>query len=105
MGIRDDLKASRSIKRIIGQDINHPDRYSSETRHMIVFDVSTEGYPAGTVGERVRVFLSDDGYERAINSEQEGKLTIVRHYYVRNGNLTFIPHRASRANIQMQMEL
>ena len=34
-----------------------------DTRHMIIFDVLTWKSPVGDKGERLRLFLSDKGYE------------------------------------------
>ena len=44
-------------------------RFAEDTRHMIIFDVLTNDSPVGWKGERTRLFLSDTGYEKALDSQ------------------------------------
>ena len=46
-----------------GHGILALERFMDETRHMIIFDVLTWEAPVGDKGERLRLFLSDEGYE------------------------------------------
>lgn len=41
---------------------------------MIIFDVLTNDSPVGWKGERTRLFLSDTGYEKALDSQEKGRL-------------------------------
>jgi len=65
-------------------------RFRTETRHMIVFGVITDECPVGFSGERICIFLSDEGYESAVNSEKRGEMTIWKHYSVRKGDLKLV---------------
>ena len=59
------------------------------TRHMIIFDVLTNDSPVGWKGERTRLFLSDTGYEKALDSQAKGQIKILSHAKVRQGNLHY----------------
>ena len=56
------------------------------------FDVLTDGSPVGWKGERTRLFLSDIGYEKALDSQAKGQIKILSHAKVRNGDL-FYDHK------------
>ena len=67
-------------------------RFAENARHMIMFDVRTHGSPVGWKGERTRLFLSDIGYEKALDSQANGQIKILSHAKVRNGDL-FYDHK------------
>ena len=60
--------------------------------HMVIFDVLTDDSPVGWKGERTRLFLSDIGYEKALDSQAKGQIKILSHAKVRNGDL-FYDHK------------
>jgi len=76
-------------KKITGQDIMALERFAEDTRHMIVYDVLTWDCPVGDKGERVRIFLTDEGYAKARESEGRGEMKIVRHARVRRGDIFY----------------
>ena len=43
----------------------------------------------GWKGERTRLFLSDTGYEKALDSQEKGQIKILSHAKVRQGNLHY----------------
>ena len=45
--------------------------------------------PVGWKGERTRLFLSDTGYEKALDSQEKGQIKILSHAKVRQGNLHY----------------
>ena len=55
--------------------------------YMIIFDVLTHDSPVGWKGERTRLFLSEIGYEKALDSQAKGQIKILSHAKVRNGDL------------------
>ena len=63
-------------------------RFAEDTRHMIIFDVLTNDSPVGWKGERTRLFLSDTGYEKALDSQAK-QIKILSHAKVRQGNLHY----------------
>jgi len=105
MSIRNRLSKERQIRAIGGHGVMHSQRFAEDTRHMIVFDVLTDESEVGTNGNRMRAFLSDDGYERAERIEGRGDIVIIRRYRVSKGDLTYIPHKTNRENKQMEMEM
>ena len=54
-----------------GHDILALERFMDDTRHMIIFDVLTWKSPVGDKGERLRLFLSDKGYAKAQEAENQ----------------------------------
>lgn len=60
--IRAGLQETGRGQEITGHDIMDIARFSEDTRHMIIFDVLTWKCPVGDKGERVRIFLTDEGY-------------------------------------------
>ena len=90
MSIKEQLKATpgRGIQ-ITGADIMDIQRFAEDTRHMIIFDVLTWDCPVGDKGERVRIFLTDEGYQKAIESEGRDEMKIIRHARVRKGDVFY----------------
>lgn len=82
-------QAGRGGKEIIGHDLMDIARFSESTEHMIIFDVITSAGPVGDVGERVRIFATDAGYQNALQSQQRGEMKIIRHARVKRGELYF----------------
>ena len=90
MSIKEQLRAtSERNKEVTGQELMDTARFMENTRHMIVFDVLKWECPVGDKGKRIRIFLSDDGYKQAIESEERGELKIVRHASICKGKLFF----------------
>jgi len=89
MSIKNDLRQTGNDRKITGQDIDALERFAEDTRHMIVFDVITWDCPVGEKGERVRIFLTDEGYTKALESEGRGEMKIVRHARVRKGDIFY----------------
>jgi hypothetical protein len=88
MSIKADLQRPPETGRpIIGQEIDAPERFAPDTRHMVLFDVITEDDPAGDGGGRVRVFLTDEGYGQTLDAQERGELRIVHHVRVNRGFL------------------
>ena len=47
-----------------GHDYMDLARFDENTRHMIIFHVLTHDSPVGDKGDRMRLFLSDKGYQK-----------------------------------------
>ena len=89
MSIKTELQQPGRGREITGHDIMALERFAEDTRHMIVFDVLTWDCPVGDKNERVRIFLTDEGYKQALESEGRGEMKIVRHARVRKGDLFY----------------
>lgn len=70
-----------------GHDILALERFMDETRHMILFDVLSWEAPVGDKGERLRLFLSDEGYEKVQASEKRGEIKIRKHAAIIEGHI------------------
>lgn len=77
---------SNNIK---GHDILALERYMDTTQHMIEFDVLRTDSPVGNRGERLRQFLSDAGYAKALGCQKCKQIKIRRHAFVIEGNLIY----------------
>ena len=85
--IRQRLAMAKAQELIIrGHDLSGKERFLPETRHMIVLDVRRDCF-VGLKGERFRFYLSDTGYQKAKQSEQEGEIKIKSHAVVVAGEL------------------
>ena len=78
MSIKRQLQQPGRGKKITRQDIMDIARFAEDTRHMIVFDILTWDCPVGDKGERIRIFLTDEGYTKALESEGRGEMKIIR---------------------------
>lgn len=72
-----------------GHDYMDLARFDENTRHMIIMDVLTLEAQVGDKGDRMRLFLSDKGYEKALEDEIKGNIKIITHADVRAGRLHY----------------
>lgn len=70
-----------------GHDILAVERYMDATRHMIIFDVLARDSPQGEPGDRLRRFLTDEGYRDAQASEERGEIKIRTHAAIIEGHI------------------
>jgi hypothetical protein len=72
---------------VYGHDLLALERFADTTRHMIEFDVLSWESPVGDKGRRERIFLTDEGYAKARESEKRGEIKIRKHARVIEGHL------------------
>lgn len=72
-----------------GHDYMDLARFDENTRHMIIFHVLTHDSPVGDKGDRMRLFLSDKGFRKALENEKCGNIRILSHAKVVRGNLLY----------------
>ena len=70
-----------------GHDVLALERFMDATRHMIIFDVLDHRSPVGDKGERLRLFLSDEGYAKAQAAQERGYIRIKKHAAVIEGHI------------------
>lgn len=58
------------------------ERFAPDTRHMIVFDVLSGDSPVGWKGERMRLFLTEQGYQKSLDNQNKGHIKIRNHALV-----------------------
>ena len=62
-----------------GHDIMALERFADDTRHMIVFDVVSGDSDLGDPGDRMRLFLTDEGYRKLQGEQDRGNVKIRKH--------------------------
>ena len=75
--------------KLAGHDIMALERFDPDTRHMIVFDVLSHESPMGWKGEKMRLFLTDAGYSKALENQEKGHIKIRSHAKVLSGDLHY----------------
>ena len=83
--LMEEMRLKAGAQNYHGHEYMDLQRFAEDTRHMIIFDVLTNDSPVGWKGERTRLFLSDTGYEKALDSQEKGQIKILSHAKVRQG--------------------
>ena len=85
----EEMRIKAGAQNYHGHDYMDLARFAEDTRHMIIFDVLTRDSPIGWKGERTRVFLTEEGYRKCLNHQENGHIKILSHAKVRNGDLFY----------------
>ncbi|MDD3253017.1 MAG: DUF5720 family protein [Lachnospiraceae bacterium] len=85
----EEMRIQAGAQNYSGHDYMDLARFDENTRHMILFDVLTHDSPVGCKGERMRLFLSDTGYGKALENQQNGHIKIFSHAKVIHGDLRY----------------
>ena len=56
---------------------------------MVVFDVLSFDSFVGDKGDKMRLFLTDEGYQKALDNQERGFIKIKNHAKVHNGYLNY----------------
>ena len=67
------------VRKLEGHDIMVLERFDQEVRHMIIFDVLSRESPIGDKGHRMRLFLTEAGYKKALESQDKSFIRILNH--------------------------
>lgn len=54
-------------------------RFAEDTRHMIIFDVCSNQCMWGDKGDRMRLYLNEEGYEKALGFVKDSHIKIRTH--------------------------
>ena len=76
-------------RKLEGHDIMALERFDPEVTHMIVFDVLSGESPVGDKGERMRLFLTEAGYKKALENQGRSIIRILNHAKVSQGHLRY----------------
>lgn len=76
-------------QKLEGHDIMALERFDPEVKHMIVFDVLSSESPIGDKGSRMRLFLTDEGYQKALEYQERQYIHIQNCAKVINGTLKY----------------
>lgn len=76
-------------QKLEGHDIMALERFDPEVRHMIVFDVLSDRASVGDIGDRMRLFLTEAGYQKALENQDRQFIQILNHAKVEQGHLRY----------------
>ena len=76
-------------RKLEGHDIMALERFDPEVKHMIIFDVLSKESPIGDKGHRMRLFLTEVGYKKALESQDKSFIRILNHAKVSQGHLRY----------------
>lgn len=85
----EEMRIKAGAQNYPGHDYMDLNRFAPDTRHMVIFDVLSDESTIGYKGERTRLFLTDTGYEKALNSQEKGHIKILSHARVLSGKLYY----------------
>lgn len=76
-------------RKLEGHDIMTLERFDPEVAHMIVFDVLSRESHIGDKGDRMRLFLTEAGYKKALEDQSRSFIQILNHAKVSQGHLRY----------------
>ena len=77
------------LRKLEGHDIMALERFDLEVIHMIAFDALSMECPVGDKGERMRLFLTEAGYKKALENQDRAFIQILNHAKVSQGHLRY----------------
>ena len=72
--LMEEMRLKAGAKEYHGHTYMDLDRFDENTKHMIIFDVLTHDSPVGRKGERTRLYLSEVGYQKALDNQKKGHI-------------------------------
>ena len=84
-----EARRKSGAEKLKGHDIMALERFDPDVHHMIVFDVLSWEANLGDKGDKMRLFLTDEGYCKALNKQDEGHIKIRNHAKVAAGHLHY----------------
>lgn len=87
--LMEEMRRKAGAKEYHGHSYMDLNRFADDTRHMIIFDVLTNDSPIGWKGERTRVYLTEEGYQKSLKNQELGHIKIISHARVVKGNLYY----------------
>ena len=84
-----EARQQSGAEKLSGHDIMALERFDPDTRHMIILNVLSHESPVGSRGDRMRLFLTEQGYQKALESQDKGFIKIKNHAKVMAGHLHY----------------
>ena len=84
-----EARQQSGAEKLKGHDIMALERFDPEVKHMIVFDVLSYDSPVGDKGDKMRLFLTEAGYRKFLDSQERGEVKLKNHAKVSGGNLCY----------------
>lgn len=85
----EEARRKSGAEKLAGHDIMDIMRFADDTRHMVVFDVLSDESTIGFKGDKTRVFLTEQGYQRTLENQALGYIKILNHAKVYQGHLIY----------------
>lgn len=86
-----------SARELKGHNILAVERFRDETHWMIEFSVRSPRASYGSPGDEMRLFLTEEGYQAALLSQQRREIKIKRYARIIEGHiLDFKPRKRRR---------
>ena len=79
-----------SARELKGHNILAAERFRDNTRWMVEFAVRKPRTPYGSPGDEVRLFLTEDGYQAALLSQQRREIKIKKCAHVVEGHVLYV---------------
>lgn len=87
-----EARQKSGAEQLKGHDILALERFDPEVRHMVIFEVLSGDYFAGDKGDRMRLFLTDAGYQKFQDRQKQGEIRIEEHAKVAAGGYLHYDH-------------
>ena len=71
-----EVRQKSGSKQLKGHDILALEHFDPEVRHMVIFEVLSGDSFAGDKGDQVRLFLTDAGYQKFQDRQEQGEVKI-----------------------------
>ena len=84
-----EARQQSGAEKLKGHDIMGLERFDPEVKHMIVFDVLSYDSPVGDKGDKMRLFLTEAGYQKFLESQERGEVKLKNHAKVSGGHLHY----------------
>ena len=79
-----------SARELKGHNILAVERFQDSTRWMVEFAVRKPRTPYGSPGDEMRLFLTEDGYQAALLSQQRRDIKIKKCAHVVEGHVLYV---------------
>lgn len=80
-----EARQKSGAEQLKGHDILALERFDPEVRHMVIFEVLSGNSFAGSKGDRMRLFLTEAGYQKFQDRKEQGEIRIEDHAKVTPG--------------------
>ena len=87
--LMEEMRLKAGAREYAGHGYMDLERFAEDTRYMICLLYTSPDSPVGWKGERSRAFLTEEGYKKSLERQEQGHIRIVSHAKVRNGNLRY----------------
>ena len=84
-----EARQQSGAEKLKGHDIMGLERFDPEVKHMIVFDVLSYDSPVGDKGDKMRLFLTEAGHQKFLESQERGEVKLKNHAKVSGGHLHY----------------